>query len=88
MAHKLAFFFCVLLVALTVHSNTRAMAVRDLPLEEEVIEQILVPDLTNKKGCYNLCKSDANCNNRGSECRQCRTAHNHYDITMRCYPRI
>ncbi|KAM3199468.1 hypothetical protein P3L10_031828 [Capsicum annuum] len=92
MANKLAFFFGILLVTLTVNSfwssNIQVMALRDIPFEVQAIEDIVLPNLANKKGCYKLCSSDANCNNRGSECRQCRTAHNHYDITKRCYQRI
>ncbi|KAL3351262.1 hypothetical protein AABB24_019717, partial [Solanum stoloniferum] len=89
MTNKFAFFFCILLVTLAVNSfwssNIQVMALRDIPLEVQAIEQIVLPNLANKKGCYTLCSSDANCNYKGSECRQCRTAHNHYDITKRCY---
>lgn len=69
-------------------SNIQVMALRDVPLEVQAIEEIVQPNLANKKGCYNLCSSNADCNYKGSECRQCRTAHNHYDITRRCYRRI
>ncbi|KAK4373853.1 hypothetical protein RND71_004530 [Anisodus tanguticus] len=90
LSHKLSFFFCVLLVILAVDSfwstNTQVMALRDIQLVE--VQAIVLQDLTNSKGCGKLCSSDADCNNKGSRCRQCRTAHNHYDITMRCYPRI
>ncbi|KAK6772838.1 hypothetical protein RDI58_028076 [Solanum bulbocastanum] len=83
MANKFSILFCVLLVTLA-----EVMALRDIPLEVQAIEQIVLPNIGNKKGCYTLCSSDANCNYKGSECRQCRTAHNHYDITKRCYQRI
>ncbi|KAM3337536.1 hypothetical protein P3S68_031861 [Capsicum galapagoense] len=68
MSNKLAFFFGILLVTLTVNSfwssNIQVMALRDIPFEVQVIEDIVLPNLANKKGCYKLCSSDANCNNR------------------------
>ncbi|XP_060173900.1 fruit-specific protein-like [Lycium barbarum] len=64
-SHKLANLFGILLVAvLAVHtfwsSNTGAMAVRDLPFEFEVFEQILLPDLTIKS-CGSVCNTDEDC---------------------------
>ncbi|KAK4354919.1 hypothetical protein RND71_027113 [Anisodus tanguticus] len=91
LSHKFSFFIYFLkkyLFDSFWYSNTQVVAVRDIPLDVQAIEQIVLPHLANKKGCYKLCSSSAECNDRGSECRQCRTAHNHYDITMRCYQRI
>ncbi|XP_060171440.1 uncharacterized protein LOC132602659 [Lycium barbarum] len=59
MANK--FLFCVLLITLTVNffwsSNTQVMALRDLPLSEEVqvIEQVV--QLRGGKRCFSTCYS-------------------------------
>ncbi|KAK4354917.1 hypothetical protein RND71_027111 [Anisodus tanguticus] len=73
LSHKLALFFGILLVTLTVHLNTQVVAVRDLPLEIEVIEEILLPHLTREyKGCGKACKSSADCDRKAGVCTQCR----------------
>ncbi|KAM3267289.1 hypothetical protein P3S67_032461 [Capsicum chacoense] len=86
MANKLAFFFGILLVTLTVNlfwsSNTQVMAVRDLPLLEEVqvIEQIVQ---LQQMTCYSTCYSDADCK-KVKKCTHCRQAYPHYSLERKC----
>ncbi|KAJ8539747.1 hypothetical protein K7X08_013999 [Anisodus acutangulus] len=75
LSHKLSFFFGILLVTLTVNSlwssNTRAVALRDLPLEVQVIEQIILPELSYTVHCFEQCENNWDCR-KLPDCGYCR----------------
>ncbi|MCD9638862.1 hypothetical protein HAX54_023022 [Datura stramonium] len=89
MANKLSFFFCVLLVILAVDSfwssKTQVMALRNLPLLEEVqvIKQVVLQEMS----CYSTCYSHADCR-RAKKCTQCRQAYPHYSRERKCFEPI
>ncbi|WMV56705.1 hypothetical protein MTR67_050090 [Solanum verrucosum] len=75
LSHELSFFFCFLLVTLIVNSfwswNIKVMALRDLPLEVQVIKQIILPKLSYAHKCFDQCVINFDCR-KLQGCGYCR----------------